>query len=74
MDVVQFLPLINSGGVLALLLIVVVGGSRGWWYYGHVYATKAKECEDWKQLALAGVDTIKEAVAVMEPIVERLGR
>jgi len=73
-DIVQLLPLINSGGVLGLLLVMIVGGSRGWWYYGHVYDAKVKEAEAWKQLALTGVASIKEVVDVIEPIIERLGR
>ena len=73
-EIPNWLPYLNSGGVLGLLIVIVMGGARGWWYYGRTYDAKAAECEEWKKLALGSVDTIQEAIAVMEPIIERLGR
>ena len=71
-DFPSWLPFLNSGGVLGLLVVIVYGGAKGWWYYGHIYKAKVAECDAWKTLALGGIETIQEAVKVMEPIIEKL--
>lgn len=71
-EVTNWLPYLNSGGVLGLLVVIIYGGSKGWWYYGHQYKAKEREAESWKQLALGSIETIKHTLDVIEPAIQRL--
>jgi hypothetical protein len=59
--------------VVAVLLVLIWGGLRRWWVFGWVYrdqverdkvayAEKAREAEEWKQLALRGTDLLERNV------------
>ncbi len=63
-----------SGAPLAVLLIIVlIGGYRGWWNFGRELTAEKDRCAgliaasekreaDWRELALSGAVTAKNAV------------
>lgn len=62
-DVELILDLVSRGGVLGLLFFVIYGGWKRWWVFRWVieerdraYELKAKECDEWKEIALHSVN------------------
>jgi hypothetical protein len=52
----ELLDLVNKGGVLLLLLLIPVGGHYRWYVFGWAYSEKCRECEQWRAIALRGLD------------------
>jgi hypothetical protein len=53
-------------GIAWLLLVILYTGARRWWVFGWMYEEKAKECEDWKQIALQGTHIAVRATDALE--------
>ena len=62
-DIVQ---LADTASIIAVLTFILIAGVRKWWVFGWQYREKAKECEEWKSLALTGT-RIAEHVAATVP-------
>ncbi len=67
-------------GVICLMLVAFVGGFKGWWIFGHQYAAKCRECEEWKSLALSTHQvnkrlerTTERAIGTTEQALQRAG-
>jgi hypothetical protein len=52
-----------------LLVAVVYGGIKRWWVFGWIYEVKAKECEEWKELAKTGTVAAERGTRVAEAAV-----
>jgi hypothetical protein len=69
----EILPLINSGGVVAILLFVIYFGITRKWVFGWQYTECRKEMErareeaaKWETLALKGTRLASGATAALE--------
>lgn len=58
-DVLGFADKVTSIG---LLLVFVIGFVRGWWVPGWVFKAKEKESDDWRDISLTAIPTLKELV------------
>ena len=61
------LSLIERGGMLALLLVIIGGGARQAWVFGWVYRQMLLERDEWKTIALKGLETLDKAAARRKP-------
>lgn len=69
----EILPLINSGGVVAILLFIIYFGITRKWVFGWQYAECRKEMErareeaqKWEALALKGTRLASGATSALE--------
>lgn len=66
MTIEQVIELFSQAGALAVLTVGVVGFMREWWVPGAAHRRLRQEKEQWKQLALTGVNTAERAVGLAE--------
>lgn len=72
-DAVATIEAARNITVVGLLFLAMVGGYKQWWVYGWLYKAKEAECEkksleiaEWKKLALDQMQTVRDAVHVVE--------
>lgn len=61
---------IEKGGLVIGMVLILIGGYRRWWVFGHHYAEKDRECEQWKQLALNGHLINQHAISTLSAVVK----
>ena len=54
--------LLGPGGLLVALLIIIYTGVRRLWVFGWLYSEKAKEADQWREMALRGTTLAEKAV------------
>lgn len=64
MTINELITAINAGGVLLLLVGALFGGSRGWWVYGATFLAMQQDRDEWKDLALRGLQAADKATTV----------
>lgn len=67
MDLGQIGDFIQKAGVVGLLAFAIVGGYKGWYVFGWQYRAKEDECDDWKRIALRGMDLAETSVTTLSP-------
>lgn len=58
--------LIKNAGLAGALLVVVLGGLRQWYVWGWLYREVVKDRDEWKVMALKGINVADRAVNVAE--------
>jgi len=63
MEINDILDIISQAGVVGILVIILAGGLRQWWVFGWLYRATIEERNEWKQIALRGVNLAEKGVA-----------
>jgi hypothetical protein len=60
MDKLFSLENIKSGGIAGLLLLILVTGFSGTWVYGPLYTKMEADRDEWKKVALQGLQVARQ--------------
>lgn len=61
-DFAQTLSLAKDAGAYGLLVLAVIGGYRGWYVWRWQYDRVERERDDWKRIALRGLNIAEQVV------------
>lgn len=71
MDIKEIASFISDAGVVGLLVAVILGGLKQLWVWGWLYKDKVRECDEWKLLALEGLQAAHTGASVAERVLEQ---
>lgn len=67
MNLVEFISIIDRGGVLVLLVVIIWGGIRGWYVWRWQYKQLEQDRDWWRSTAMRSVQITEAAIDQAPP-------
>ena len=73
MDPLEWLKLVQQGGLLLVAVLILFGGAKRVWVWGYQLKEAQQQRDEWKDIALRNRELVGRATSVAADVAQQLG-